>query len=53
MFRREVNIRMNFRGNRVGRYGLDVSGSGQRPVAGYSEHCNETWGSIKGVKFLD
>jgi hypothetical protein len=36
------------KGKKVGRCGLDSSGSGQRPVAGSCEHCNETSGSIKG-----
>jgi hypothetical protein len=37
----------------VGRYGLDVSGSGQGPVAGSCEPDNENSGSIKGGEFLD
>jgi hypothetical protein len=32
---------------------LDVSGSGQGPVAGPCEHGNEALGSIKGRQFLD
>jgi hypothetical protein len=34
-------------------YGLDSSGSGQGPVAGPSEHGNETSGFIKGEELLD
>jgi hypothetical protein len=37
----------------VGRCGLDASGSGQGPVAGFYEHGNEPLGSIKGRVFLD
>jgi hypothetical protein len=33
--------------------GLDLSGSGQRPVAGSSKHGNELLGSIKRGEFLD
>jgi hypothetical protein len=32
----------------MGRCGMTVSGSGQGPVAGSCEHCNEPLGSIKG-----
>jgi len=33
---------------------LDVSGSGQEPVAGPCEHVNEpSGGTIKGGEFLD
>jgi hypothetical protein len=32
--------------------GLDSSGSGYRPMAGYDEHVNEVFGSIKD-EFLD
>jgi hypothetical protein len=32
---------------------VDASCSGQRPVAGSSEHDNEHSGSIKGGEFLD
>jgi hypothetical protein len=37
----------------VGRCGLDVSGSGQRPVVGCCEHGNEPLGSVKGGQYLD
>jgi hypothetical protein len=37
---------------RVGRCGLEVSGSGQGLVVGPCEHGNETSGSIKGWEFL-
>jgi hypothetical protein len=33
--------------------GLDSSGAGYRPVAGYCEHSNEPSGSIKRGEFLD
>jgi hypothetical protein len=33
--------------------GLDSSGSGQGPVVGSCEHCNQPSGSIKGRGFLD
>jgi hypothetical protein len=36
----------------AGRYGLDSSSSGQRPVAGSCEHGNEPLGSITGGEFL-
>jgi hypothetical protein len=38
--------------NRVGRCGLDASGSGYEPVAGPFKHSNELSGSIKGGEFL-
>jgi len=34
-------------GNWVGSCGLDTSGSGQGPVEGSCEHCNEPLSSIK------
>jgi len=34
-------------------WGLDASGSGQRPVAGSCLHFNEPSGSIKSREFLD
>jgi hypothetical protein len=37
----------------VGSCGLDASGSGQGPVAGFCEHGNEPAGSIKVRKFLN
>jgi hypothetical protein len=40
-------------GNRVERFGLDTSGSGQGPVVGSCEHSNEPSVSIKGREFLD
>jgi hypothetical protein len=40
-------------GNRVGRCGLDSSGSGQGPLMGYCEHGSEPSGYIKGGEFLD
>jgi hypothetical protein len=36
----------------VGRCGLDVSGLGKGPVAGFCKHGNEPSGSIKGGGFL-
>jgi hypothetical protein len=33
--------------------GLDISGSGQGPVAGCCEHGDEPSGSVKGAIFLD
>jgi hypothetical protein len=39
--------------NRVGRCGLDASGSGQGPMAGYDELGNESSCSIRGWEFLD
>jgi hypothetical protein len=39
-------------GNRVGRCGLDSSGSGQGPFAGFCEHDNEPSSYIKGGNFL-
>jgi hypothetical protein len=38
-------------GNKVGRCGMDASGSGYRPVAGSCEHGNEILGSIRGGEF--
>jgi hypothetical protein len=40
-------------GNRTGRCGLDITGSGQGPVAGSSERGNKLSVSIKFGKFLD
>jgi hypothetical protein len=40
-------------GNRVGRCGLDSSGSGYVPVTGCCEHGNEPSGSIKGEELID
>jgi len=37
----------------VGSCRLILSGSGLGPVAGYFEHCNEPWGSIKGWESID
>jgi hypothetical protein len=37
---------------RVGRCGLDASGSGQRPVTGFSEYGNESSGSVNVGNFL-
>jgi hypothetical protein len=39
--------------NRIGWYGLDSSGSGQGPVEGSCEHCNEPSGSIKFREVLE
>jgi hypothetical protein len=39
-------------GNRVGRCGLDASGSGQRPVVGSCEHGNKPSGSINGGQLM-
>jgi len=39
--------------NKVGRCGLDTSGSGLGPVAGCCEHGNEPSGSVKGGELLD
>jgi hypothetical protein len=47
------NTRMNLRGNRVRRCGLDASGTGLGPVIGSCEHGNEPSGSIKGEELLD
>jgi hypothetical protein len=38
---------------KVGRCGMNVSGSGQELVAGSCEYDNERLGSIKGGIFLD
>jgi hypothetical protein len=46
------NIKMDLREIGWG-YGLDLSGSGQGPVAGYCEHGNELSVSIKAGEFLD
>jgi len=40
-------------GSNVGMCGLDVSGSGQGPVAGPCEHGNELSGSIPYGEFLE
>jgi hypothetical protein len=32
---------------------MNLSGFGQRPVAGSCEHDNEPLGSIKGAEFID
>jgi hypothetical protein len=37
----------------VGRHGLDLSGSGQGPVAGSCEHGNEPSGSIKCLEIIE
>jgi hypothetical protein len=37
----------------VEKYGLDLSGLGQGPVAGCCEHGTETSDSIRDGKFLD
>jgi hypothetical protein len=37
----------------LGGRGLDSSGSGQGPVAGYCEHDNEPSGSIKCGEFFN
>jgi len=34
-------------------WGLNLSGPGFSPVAGYCEHCYEPSGSIEGWKFRD
>jgi hypothetical protein len=39
------NIKMDLR-DRMGRYGLDLSGSGQGPVEGSCEHGSKPSGSI-------
>jgi hypothetical protein len=46
------NIRMDLRG-RVGRCGLDSSGSGYGSAAGPCEYSKESWSFIKGGEFLD
>jgi hypothetical protein len=38
--------------NSVGRFGMDASGSGHRPVAGSCEYGNEPSSFIKGEEFL-
>jgi hypothetical protein len=48
----EDNIRMDLREVRVGRSGLDSSGSGYGPGAGCCEHGNEYSGSINCRNFL-
>jgi len=40
-------------GSRVGRCGLDSSGSGWGTLVGSCEHGNESLGSIKGREFPD
>jgi hypothetical protein len=47
----EDNIRMDLR--EVVNCRFNSSGSGYGPMAGPSEHDNETSGSIKGGQFLD
>jgi hypothetical protein len=47
------NIRMDLKRYRVGRCGLDASGSGYRPVAKSYENGNETLDPIKAGKFID
>jgi hypothetical protein len=42
-----VGIKMDLKKNRIGRHGLDSSGSGQDQVVGSCEHCNELFTSIK------
>jgi hypothetical protein len=37
----------------MGTCGLDASGSGYGPVAGFCEHRNESSGSTEGGEFLD
>jgi len=32
-------------------YEYKSSGSGQRPMAGFCEHCNDPWNSTKGGSF--
>jgi len=39
----ENNIKMDLKRERVWGCGLDSSGSGQGPVAGYCEHDNSLW----------
>jgi hypothetical protein len=39
--------------DRLGRYGLDLSGSGQEPVEGCCEHGNKLSGSVKCCEFLE
>jgi hypothetical protein len=48
----EDNIRIDLR-ERVGRCGLDASGSVQVSVAGSCEHGNEPSDSVKGGEFSD
>jgi hypothetical protein len=36
----------------MGRCGLDSSGLGLGPVAGFCENDNETWGSVKYLEIL-
>jgi hypothetical protein len=40
-------------GNKVGKCGVDSSGSGYGPLAGCCEYRNEPLDSIKGSEFLD
>jgi hypothetical protein len=46
--RREDNIKVDLRGNKMTRYGVDASSSGKLLVAGCCEQGNEPSGSIKG-----
>jgi hypothetical protein len=43
----------NIKMERMGWYGLDLSGSGQVPVEGSCEHSNEPLGSIKCWEILE
>jgi hypothetical protein len=45
-------IKVDLKIKRVGKYRLDVSGSGQGPVAGFCDYGDSSV-SIKGGEFLD
>jgi hypothetical protein len=47
------NIKIDFREDRMGWYGLDRCGSGQGPVEGSCEHGDEPSGSINCWEVLE
>jgi hypothetical protein len=49
---RKDDIKMYHVINRVGGFGLDKSGSGQGPMAGFCEHANEPSGSKRSWEFF-
>jgi len=51
--RRWEDISMDLRNIILERCGLDSSGSGQGPMVGSCEHCNEPSGSTEGRDFPD
>jgi hypothetical protein len=50
---REDNIKMDLEEIALGVCGFDLSGSGNRLVSGFCEHCTEPSGSIKDGEFHD